>query len=89
VFACLNLIQFVTGSYIEPRLAGAALSISPFVVLFAVFFWSFLWGISGAFIGAPIAIAVLAICAKHESTQWIASLLSGHDRQAAETPQKK
>ena len=89
VFACLNFIQFFTGSYLEPRIAGAALSISPFVVLFAVFFWSFLWGISGAFIGAPIAIAILAICAKHESTQWIALLLSGHDRQATETLQKK
>jgi len=89
VFACLNFIQFLTGSYLEPRIACAALSISPFVVLFAVFFWSFLWGISGAFIGAPIAIAVLAICAKHESTQWIALLLSGHDRQATETLQKK
>jgi len=33
--------------------------------------------------------AVLAICAKHESTQWIALLLSGHDRQATETLQKK
>jgi AI-2 transport protein TqsA len=83
VFACLNFIQFFTGSYLEPRIAGAALSISPFVVLFAVFFWSFLWGISGAFIGAPIVIAVLAICAKHESTQWIALLLSGHDKKPA------
>jgi len=80
VFACLNFIQFVTGSYIEPRIAGAALSISPTVVLFAVFFWSFLWGIAGAFIGAPIVIAILAICEKHPSTQWIALLLSGRDK---------
>jgi AI-2 transport protein TqsA len=29
VFACLNLIQFLIGSYFEPRMAGAALSISP------------------------------------------------------------
>src|SRR5215475_10617419 len=82
VFACLNFIQFFTGSYLEPRIAGAALSISPFVVLFAVFFWSFLWGIAGAFIGAPIVIAILAICEKHESTQWIALLLSGHDKRS-------
>ena len=47
VFMCLNLIQFLSGSYIEPRIAGATLSISPFMVLFAVFFWSFLWGIPG------------------------------------------
>jgi AI-2 transport protein TqsA len=83
VFACLNFIQFFTGSYLEPRIAGAALSISPSVVLFAVFFWGFLWGVYGAFIGAPIVIAILAICERHESTQWIALLLSGHDKKAS------
>lgn len=77
VFVCLNAIQFVIGSYLEPRIAGAALSISPFIVLFAVFFWSFLWGIAGAFIGVPIIIAILTVCEKHESTDWVASLLSG------------
>jgi predicted PurR-regulated permease PerM len=79
VFVCLNVIQFVTGSYIEPRVAGATLSISPFVVLFAVFFWSFLWGIPGAFIGVPIAIAILTVLEEHESTRWISALLSGRD----------
>jgi predicted PurR-regulated permease PerM len=79
VFGFLNVIQFITGSYIEPRLAGAALSISPFVVLFAVFFWSFLWGIPGAFIGVPIVIAILAVCDEHESTRWFAILLSGRE----------
>ena len=79
VFVCLNLIQFVIGSYLEPRIAGAALSISPFIVLFAVFFWSFLWGVAGAFIGVPIVIALLAVCGEHESTRWIALLLSGRE----------
>ena len=79
VFACLNLIQFMIGSYLEPRMAGAALSISPFIVLFAVFFWSFLWGVAGAFIGVPIVIALLAVCDEHQSTRWIALLLSGRE----------
>jgi len=39
------------GSYLEPRIAGAALSVSLFLVLFAVFFWALLWGIASAFIG--------------------------------------
>ncbi len=80
VFICLNVIQFVTGSYIEPKIAGATLSISPFMVLFAVFFWAFLWGLPGAFIGVPIAIAVLTICEEHGSTRWLAILLSGDDK---------
>jgi AI-2 transport protein TqsA len=77
VFACLNLIQFLVGSYLEPRIAGSALSMSPFLVLFSVFFWAFMWGMTGAFIGVPIVIAVLTQCAQHPSTQWIAELLGG------------
>jgi hypothetical protein len=38
-----DLIQFLIGSYLEPRVAVAALSVSPFLVLFAVLFWAFLW----------------------------------------------
>jgi AI-2 transport protein TqsA len=80
VFLCLNLIQFVIGSYMEPRIAGAALSVSPFLVLFAVFFWAFLWGLPGAFIGVPMVIAALTLCEQRESTRWIATLLSGRER---------
>jgi predicted PurR-regulated permease PerM len=75
LFACLNVIQFVVGSYIEPRVHGNALAVSPFVVLFAVFLWTFLWGVFGAFIGVPITIAVLTFCAQHPSSRWLADLL--------------
>ena len=80
VFLGLNVIQFLIGSYLEPRIAGAALSVSPFLVLFAVFFWAFLWGLPGAFIGVPIVIAALTLCEQLESTRWIATLLSGRER---------
>jgi predicted PurR-regulated permease PerM len=79
VFVCLNLIQFLIGSYLEPRVAGATLSISPFLVLFAVFFWMFLWGIFGAFIGVPIVVAALTICEQYPSSRWVADLFSGRD----------
>jgi len=77
VFGGLNVIQFLSGSYIEPRIAGAALAFSPFLVLVAVFFWTFLWGIAGGFIGVPIAIAGLTLCAEHPPSRWVAELLSG------------
>ncbi|GGE31551.1 hypothetical protein GCM10007276_05930 [Agaricicola taiwanensis] len=80
VFACLNLIQFIVGSYIEPRVAGNALSISPAIVLFSVFFWSYLWGVFGAFIGVPITIAVLTFCAQHPSSLWLAELFGSSGR---------
>ncbi len=77
VFVCLNLIQFVIGSYVEPRVSGNVLSISPLVVLFSVFFWTFLWGLYGAFIGVPIAIAALTFSGHYPSSRWIAELLGG------------
>ena len=77
LFACLNIIQFVVGSYIEPRVSGTMLSISPFIVLFAIFFWTFLWGLFGTFIGVPIALAVLSFCSQHSSSRWLAEMLGG------------
>jgi AI-2 transport protein TqsA len=77
VFVCLNVIQFVIGSYIEPRVSGSALAISPFVVLFAVFLWTFLWGLFGAFIAVPITIAVLTFCAQHPSSRSLSDLFGG------------
>jgi AI-2 transport protein TqsA len=77
VFVGLNVIQFIIGSYLEPLLAGASLAISPFAIIFAVFFWSFMWGLPGAFIGVPILIAFIVYCAHEPSTRWIAALLSG------------
>jgi AI-2 transport protein TqsA len=76
-FICLNIIQFVIGSYVEPRLSGTVLSISPFVVLFTIFFWTFVWGLFGTFIGVPIALAILTFCEQHPSSRWLTDLLGG------------
>jgi AI-2 transport protein TqsA len=77
VFLVLNLVQFVVGSYLEPRVAGVTLAISPFIVLVAVFSWAALWGIAGAFIGVPMVIAALCFCEQYPGSRWIAELLSG------------
>jgi len=85
VFVCLNIIQFMVGSYLEPLIAGATLSLSPFMVLFAVLFGSFLWGIAGAFIGVPVLIAVVTLCAQSPSSLWAAELLAGQSKRPEPT----
>jgi len=77
VLMTLSVAQFLIGSYLEPLLAGKNLAISPFFVLFSVFFWGFVWGLPGTFIGVPIAIAVLTLCAHYPESRGIAVLLSG------------
>jgi predicted PurR-regulated permease PerM len=73
----LIAINFVIGSLLEPTFSGEALSISPPVVLFAIILWTFIWGALGAFLGVPLTIAGLTLCAEFPSTSWIAELLSG------------
>ena len=75
VFICLNIIQFVVGSYVEPRVSGSVLAISPLVVMFMTFLWTYLWGLFGTFIGVPIALAILTFSDQHPSSRWVADLL--------------
>jgi len=79
VLLALNLIQFAIGSYLEPRVAGKAVALSPFMVLLSVFLWTFLWGIPGAFIGVPIVIAAVTFCAHYPGLRGLADLLSAGD----------
>lgn len=77
VLITVTAAQFVIGSYLEPILAGAALTMSPFIVLFAVFFWGLLWRIPGAFLGVPIVILLLTVCEQLPGSRWVADLLAG------------
>lgn len=70
-------IQAVIGSYLEPVFSGEALSISPPLVLFSIVLWTFLWGALGAFLGVPIAIALITLLAEFPSTRSISDILSG------------
>ena len=84
VFACLNVIQFVIGSYIEPRVSGNALAISPFIVLFSVFFWTWMWGLFGAFIGVPITIAIADLL-RAASCHALGRRLAGRSRRRSDS----
>lgn len=79
VFAGLQVLQFLGGSYIEPRLAGRNLAVSPFLVLASVFIGGFLWGVPGAFIGPPALIAALTLCEEFLAARPFAALLSGKE----------
>jgi len=77
VLAGLMILQFFIGSYLEPVFSGSALSISPSMVMFSVLLWSYIWGLLGAFLGVPLAIATLTLCEKFPSTRWISEIFSG------------
>jgi AI-2 transport protein TqsA len=71
----LTLIQFTIGYYVDPLLEGRILAISPFVLLFSILFWGWVWGIPGALLGIPLTASVVIVFAKFEPTRWMADLV--------------
>jgi predicted PurR-regulated permease PerM len=59
VFTAITLIE---GYFITPWLVGRVLTLNPLLVLLAVIFWGWMWGLAGAFLAVPIvAITVRLI----------------------------
>jgi AI-2 transport protein TqsA len=77
--AGLTAIQLLIGNYIDPRLEGRILSLSPFLLFLSVIFWGWVWGIPGALIGIPLTAGIVIFCRHGSSTRWIARLLEHGD----------
>lgn len=77
VFLGIGAIQFLVGNFLDPKIEGRVLALSPVGVLFAIVFWGWLWGVLGAFLAVPLTAAVLLVCQRFEATRWVAALLSG------------
>ena len=73
----VGLVQIMVGNFLEPKLMGNTLNLSPFVVMMSLTLWGSLWGIAGMFLSVPITVMMLIIFAHFTSTQYIAILLSG------------
>lgn len=54
--------QFAIGNLLEPKLLAKSLSLSPLVVLIALFFWGWLWGVVGIVLSVPIMASISIIC---------------------------
>lgn len=76
VGAGLFVIEQIIGNFVDPRLQGRELVLSPVVILLALLFWGWLWGVAGALLAVPMTIAILAIFNHVPALRGIALLLS-------------
>jgi predicted PurR-regulated permease PerM len=77
IMAGLIAIDQVLGNFLDPRLQGRTLDVSALVVLLAVIFWAWLWGIAGAFLAVPLTVTIILVCAHVPTLEPIAVLLGG------------
>lgn len=80
----LQIILFVVGNFIQPRMQGDNQNIDPVVVLLALAFWGKLWGVVGMFLSTPLAVMAMAVLAEFKGSRWMAVLLSGDGNPYAE-----
>ena len=76
ILAAFTVMQVVLGNYVDPRIEGKLLSLSPLIVLFSIVFWAWLWGAPGSLLGVPLTVAAVAITRHFDGTKWIWSLLT-------------
>jgi predicted PurR-regulated permease PerM len=76
VLVSVGTIQLVVGNFIEPKIMGNSLNISPLVVLVALIVWGAIWGIVGMLLSVPITVMMIIIMAQFENTKSLAILLS-------------
>jgi predicted PurR-regulated permease PerM len=76
VAALLVGVQVVTGSWIEPRLAGRRLNLSPLGIVLALSFWGALWGVVGMILAVPLTVSLKIVLDNIDETKPIATLMS-------------
>lgn len=72
----LQAINFAINNIIVPRMQSDRLNLDPIVVLLSLGFWSWLWGLPGAFLATPLTALVMAVASELAPARWVAILLS-------------
>jgi len=72
----LVIIQILLGSYVEPRVMGRELKLSPLFIVLALAFWGWVCGIVGVFLAVPITATIKIVMENFSGTRGIARLMS-------------
>lgn len=70
-------VNVTLGNFLEPRIMGRRLGLSPFVVVLCLFFWGYLWGPGGMLVGVPMTVILKLALETSPNTRWLAVLLGG------------
>jgi predicted PurR-regulated permease PerM len=77
----LTAIDMFIGNFLDPRLMGRSLNLSPAVMLGAILLWAWIWGVVGMLLAVPITVGLIILFQEFDSLRPVAQML-------AETPPK-
>lgn len=73
----LIVAQNVMGNVVEPKLMQSSLNLSPVLILLALIFWGWLWGVWGMILAVPITSTIKIVCENVDALKPVAVLMSG------------
>jgi predicted PurR-regulated permease PerM len=76
IFVVIQIMATIVGNFIYPRLQAHTQNIDPVVTLLSLAFWSWLWGLPGAFLAVPMTLMSMMVCSQISSLRWAAAMLS-------------
>lgn len=76
VLILLGCVHFGVGHILEPRLFADRLNLSALLVLVALFFWGWLWGIGGMLLAVPLTSVMKILIENISQLQPLAMLMS-------------
>ena len=72
----LLVIEQVMGNFVDPKLLGKRLSVSPLIILISLLVWSWIWGVPGALIAVPMTVLLTLVFAQVPALRPVALFLS-------------
>jgi len=87
--AAYLVVNTVIGNFIEPRLMGQSLGLSPLVVILSMVFWGWLWGPMGMLLSVPLTMIVKISLESNPDLRWVAILLDSRPPEKPLDPEEE
>ena len=73
------LLHIVESNLVTPVLLGRRFTLNPVVIFISLIFWTWLWGVPGALLSAPVLVSFKVVCDRLPSLSAVSELLASAD----------
>lgn len=75
IFVLLIGMQQMLGTFIEPRMQGTTLGVSPLLIILSLAFWGVVWGVIGMLLAVPLLMVVKIVFENIPATRPVSDLM--------------
>ena len=68
-------LDTLLGNFLEPKVMGKGLGLSPLLVFFSLLFWGWLWGVPGMILSVPLTAVIKIVCQNVPALRPVAVLM--------------